>query len=242
MYLDALSPADSTGEWSIRLDNGELDVDLDGLHLENGTVFGAWAQLDVETSADSLFHLKVQREAHGRSAKAALARAQDIGYNVKQEGDVLLASPVVRYAASDKLRGQDVQFTLEVPLGKSVFFRPQCGCDLRHRQRDQYAGQRDDGPHLDHTPSGLMDPNAPLKKGDDDHTPLPTPTDTIKVSVPIAAVVWPGRSKVKPATQPRQTPVTPRAATTGSGTTTTTETRHASLMPNLLGLLLSRLH
>ena len=243
LYLDALSPADSTGEWSIRLDNGELDVDLDGLHLENGTVFGAWAQLDVETSADSLFHLKVQREAHGRSAKAALARAQDISYNVKQEGDVLLASPVVRYAASDKLRGQDVQFTLEVPLAKSVFFRPG-SVDVIY-DIDNVTNTLDSemmGRTWTMTPSGLMDPNAPLKKGDDDHTPLPTPTDTIKVSVPIAAVVWPGRSKVKPATQPRQTPVTPRAATTGSGTTTTTETRHASLMPNLLGLLLSRLH
>ena len=37
------------------------------------TVLGAWGQLDVEPSADSLFHLKARREARGSTAKAALA-------------------------------------------------------------------------------------------------------------------------------------------------------------------------
>ncbi|MBK7946879.1 MAG: hypothetical protein IPJ85_16950 [Flavobacteriales bacterium] len=39
-------------------------------------------------------------------------------------GDVLKVSPLVRYAREDKLRGQDIQYTLLVPVGSSVFFRP----------------------------------------------------------------------------------------------------------------------
>lgn len=124
LTLDMLAPSDtgSTG-WSVSFDHGDLDVDLDGFHLENGMMSGAWAELDVDASSDSLYHLLVIRTAHASTAKAALARAGRIGYNYKQHGDDLLLSPVVHFRTEDKIRGQEVRFLLQIPTGKSIFLR-----------------------------------------------------------------------------------------------------------------------
>lgn len=123
IYLDLLTPSDSTGNWSVQFNDGDVDVDLDGLHLENGMVSGGWGDCDVERSPDSLYHLMVVRDARARTTKAALDRAEGISYDYEQNGDVLLLSPVLRFSATDKLRAQDVHFVLQVPEGKSVFFR-----------------------------------------------------------------------------------------------------------------------
>lgn len=202
LYLDALSPADSTGGWSVRFDDGAMDVDLDGLHLENGRVFGAWADLDVERSADTLFHLKVMREAKGRTTKVALNRAEGVTYDYRQEGDVLYVSPVMSYSVADKFRAQDVHFTLEVPMGKQVFLRP--GSEAVIFDIDNVTNTYDSdmlGRTWTMTERGLMDLDAPLLEKDDKdrEDPLPLPTDTVKVKVmqPIAATVWKGPSKPK---------------------------------------------
>lgn len=123
LYLDAMTPSDTTG-WSMHFDEDEIDIDLEGLHIENGRISGGWARLDVEQSPDSLYHLVTVRSAQGRSAKDALARANNISTEFRQEGDVLFVSPVLRFSAEDKIRIQDARFTLLVPVGKSVFFRP----------------------------------------------------------------------------------------------------------------------
>lgn len=124
LYLDSNDPRDSSGEWGIRYSDNDLDIDLDGMHVEDGTVSGAWANLDVAQSPDSLYHLTVVRAARAHNAKAALDRAAHIQCSFKQEGDALFVSPVIRYAVEEKLRAQDAHFILQVPLGKSVFFRP----------------------------------------------------------------------------------------------------------------------
>ncbi len=124
IYLDMLAPTDSsTYGWSVNYDGGELDVDLDGIHVENGMISGAWAEVDVEPSNDSLFHLVVMRSAHGNTAKAARSRAERITYSYRQDGDVLLLSPLVHFRSADRVRGQEVRYILQVPNGGSVFLR-----------------------------------------------------------------------------------------------------------------------
>ncbi len=199
LYLDALNVVDENEEWSIRFDDGDMDVDMHGLHVENGNIFGAWARLDVERSADSLYHLEVIRQARGATAKAALARAEEIQFRVEQQGDVLLVSPVVSYAVTDKFRAQDVRFTLQVPLGKSVFLRP--GSENVIYDIDNMTNTQDDdmiGRTWTMTDRGLMDPNAPLRKDNDeeeDEVPVIAPADTVKAPAPIAAVVFHGPSR-----------------------------------------------
>lgn len=232
LYLDSMNPADSAGDWSVRFDDGELDVDLDGLHLENGMVFGAWADLDIERSADTLYHLKVKREAHGSSAKAALGRAEAINYGFKQEGDVLFVSPVLRYAMAEKFRGQDVQFTLEVPLGKSVFLRP--GSKDVIYDIDNVTNTLDKdmlGRTWTMTEEGLVDPSTPRKRNEEEGIPK----DTIRTNDIVAASVWRGPVKHKAKTPARRTNERDR-------TSTPAPMRQASLVPNIFGLLVNRLH
>lgn len=241
LYLDAMDPADSTGDWSVRYDDGELDVDLEGLHLGNGEVYGAWADLDVQPSADSLFHLKVEREAQGNTAKAALNRAEGIRYTSTQQGDVLFVSPVIRYASDDKFRGQDVHFTLEVPRGKSIFLR----AGSKHVIYDiDNVGNVYDGDMLGRTwtmtSRGLEDLNAPPVKGDDQVAPV-APADTVAVAKgPIAAVVWRAPTKPRPVKRPASTkPTAPLATIEKPGRASQPK---ASLVPNLLALFIQRLH
>lgn len=230
LYLDALSPADSAGNWSVRFDDGELDVDFEGLHVENGTIFGAWARLDVERSADSLFHLKVLRGSRGNNAKAALDRAEGISYNVQQEGDALFVSPVIRYAGSDKFRAQDVHFTLEVPLGKSVFLRPGSEAVIYDIDNVTNTFDRDMlGRTWTMTPEGLEDPSHPRKlKNEVKQDELPPPPPDSTLSKKVAATVW---RRPSPKTAPRP----------NHATATVTNTPAASVeLPNvfkLLGLL-----
>jgi phage shock protein PspC (stress-responsive transcriptional regulator) len=203
LYIDALNPADDKGNWSVRFDDGDIDVDLDGLHMENGMITGAWARLDVERSLDTLYHLRVVREANGRTAKDALFRAERIAYDYRQDGDALLVSPLVRYAAADKFRGQDVQFTLEVPLGKSIFLRAGSDAviyDIRNVNNTFDSDML--GRTWTMTERGLIDPNAPLKidkdeKDGDDGRKAPAPPDTVRAPAPIAASVFRGPAKRK---------------------------------------------
>jgi len=123
LYLDALELADTAFHWSVSFDRGSVDMDLDGLHVADGMVTGAWASIDVETSPDSLYRLVTVRESRGRNGKQALGNAQRITGRYRQDGDALLISPAIRFPQEDGIRGQDLNYTLLVPVGKQVFFR-----------------------------------------------------------------------------------------------------------------------
>ncbi len=211
LYLDSMEPTEGDGAWSVQYDNGNVDVDLDGLHIEKGRLLGAWAQLDVEQSPDTLFHLYVVREAHGASAKSALARAEAIEYRFKQEGDVLFVSPVIAFDASDKFRAQDVQFTLEVPVGKKVFFR--AGSESVIYDIKNVTNTLDSkmiGRTWTMTPGGLEDPTLPQAKTDEEdwNSELEAePTQHKKM----AASVWRGPVRRTDARPARASTVTEQA-------------------------------
>ncbi|MBL7950132.1 MAG: PspC domain-containing protein [Flavobacteriales bacterium] len=239
LYVDALAPADSTGDWSVRFDDGELDVDLEGLHWEDGVVYGGWASLGVERSADTLFHLKVEREAHGVTPKVARGRAENISYNYRQEGDVLLVSPVIRYNAADKLRGQDVRYTLEVPLGKSVFLRPGSE-DVIYDIKNVHNIYDGDmlGRTWTMTEQGLLDLNASRNDNATEDKPREVPADTIKAPQPVAAVVYRGTPKAR--TRPARRPAAVRPAPAPIAAVAVGQ--HPSLVPNVLALLAQTLY
>jgi len=231
LYLDTMVPTVGDGDWSVEFNNGELNVDLEGLHVENGLVKGAWAHLDVERSADTLYHLKALREAYGSSAKTALGRASRIQFSYQQEGDVLFVSPVLEYPVEDRIRAQDLKFTLEVPLGKSIFLRP--GSKKMIYDIDNVTNTYDRdmlGRTWTMTSRGLEDLNAPSRRDQDPTAPV----DTIRATGPIAAVVWQGTRRTKASQRPQ--PTTHSTATPVADTP-----RPASLVPNVLGLLLDQM-
>ncbi len=220
LYLDAIEARESNGELRMHSEDGEFDVDMDGIYVEDGTVYGAWADLDVATSPDSLYHLVVERDARARNSKEALARAERIAYDCRQEGDVLLVSPVIRFSTTDKLRAQDAHFTLQVPLGGSVFFRP--GSKHIIYDVDNVTNTLDRemvGRSWTMTPDGLKDTRTVPAR------PEAAPEDSTKKG-PVAADVWrgPKRGQHKP------------AAPKPLHAVTTTEDMNVQL-PSLLSLL-----
>lgn len=179
--LDMLVPADSNAAgWSIYYKHGRLDMDLGGIHLDHGDISGAWGEVDIEQSTDSLFHLLVIRTARASSAKAAAARAERVSYAYRQEGDVLFLSPVVGFRANDKIRAQDVKFILQVPFGRSVYLR-----EASRSMLDDIANTTNtyDGDMVNHlwtmTPQGLsMGNGIPAPKDSTRTPPAPAPPPT----------------------------------------------------------------
>jgi phage shock protein PspC (stress-responsive transcriptional regulator) len=163
LYLDMLPQEDSTlNGWSMRYRHGRMDVDLRGIHLENGMISGAWAELDVQQSPDSLFHLLVLRQARGNTVKNAAARAERTGFDYRQDSEVLLFSPLLRFPGQDKFRAQDVRYIVQVPMGKSVYFRE--GSKPLLDDIDNTTNTWDDdmvGRTWTMTPKGLEDPALP---------------------------------------------------------------------------------
>ena len=240
LYLDSMEPKNADGEWSIDYNDGDLDIDLEGLHVENGYVQGGWARLDIERSADSLFHLKVEREARGATAKTALNRAANIQFAYSQQEDVLNVSPVISYATSDKFRGQDVHFTLEVPVGKNIYLRP--GSKHVIYDIDNVTNTYDSdmlGRTWTMTSRGLEDLNAPKAPLDSDPETPETPADTIKVKDgPVAAVVWSNPAKRQSSLRPSP----PRHIHPKPSAQLPFHTKTELVIPNVLALFFQHLH
>ncbi|MBK6892915.1 MAG: PspC domain-containing protein [Flavobacteriales bacterium] len=209
MYLDMLQPQDSLNQgWSVSYKHGWLKTDMSGIHVDNGNISGAWGQLDVQRSPDSLYHLLVLREARGRTVKVASARAGNIGFDYRQQDNVLQLSPVVRFSITDKVRAQEVRFIVQVPLEKSVFFREgsRTLLDDIDNTTNTYDGNMV-GRTWTMTSRGLEDPEDPAP-----NAPHPVPAPT-------------------PVTPSPQPPAAPTAGTTISYQGT------GPAMPNLLQLL-----
>jgi hypothetical protein len=114
---------DSLGSTTFSFSNGVCDMNgNDGLYVSDGTIHCGWAELDVEQSPDSLYHLIMTKEAHGRNPRSAAIRAGNMSHAYVQEGNVLRVSPWFTVPTTDKLRAQQLQYTVQVPVGGMIHF------------------------------------------------------------------------------------------------------------------------
>ena len=232
--------------WSF--DNGDFDWEDEGFLLEDGSVRAPWVEVDVERSSDSLYHLIATRTARGANSKEAAVRAEHITYPYLQHGDSLLLSNDFTFPSDDKFRAQDLDFTIQVPLGKSIHFTP--GSRMIIYDVDNVTNTLDSemiGRTWTMTERGLQDLNAPAPKSDEEHNGnhAPAPPDTGKAPSPIAAVVWqePAKRKTPPdafhgtAERPN-TAALPDEVIASS----TLEARPHMQIPNLLDLVIRQIH
>ena len=180
------------GEWSYNwsFDNGDFDWEDDGFMLEDGRVRAPWVEVDVQRSPDSLFHVIALRTARGANSKEAAVRAEHITYPYLQHGDSLLLSNDFTFPSADKFRVQDLDFTIQVPLGKSIHFTP--GARMIIYDVDNVTNTLD-SEMIDRTwtmtDRGLQDLNAPAPRVDANDSDAPALPDTVKAPSPIAAAV-----------------------------------------------------
>lgn len=216
LYLGAEDMRGMGRNWNVGIKHGRMDWDMDGLRTSADSVHLAWAELDVVDSPDSLFHLIVQRQANGNSEKLATARASHIGFRFVQSDSLVRFSPWVDMPKKDKLRAQQVRFIVQVPMGRAVHFESGSGFLLD--DVDNVTNTYDSdmvGLTWTMTSGGLSKDVRPEDMPDD----LPKPISN-----------EPAEKENKDNTPSRT-----------SDKPTATKAQHASLVPNLLGVLFGQL-
>src|SRR5690606_37795137 len=93
---------------------------------------------------DTLFKLMIEREARGSTQSDAVANARGTESTVEIIGDSLLIHPYHAVLKSAKIRGQDIKYILQMPVGKSIHFS----------QKSKYI--LDDIPNVTNTWDGHM--------------------------------------------------------------------------------------
>ncbi|MBK7270693.1 MAG: PspC domain-containing protein [Flavobacteriales bacterium] len=127
LYLSSLEQEGEDGEWTVAFDKGYVEWDIENLVTTKDSVHLGYAELDVVPSPDSLYHLLMERNSQARSMKSSLARSGRITCNVQQTDSLLRFSPWVNFPRADKIRGQRVRFTVQVPVGRAIHFNPGIG-------------------------------------------------------------------------------------------------------------------
>jgi hypothetical protein len=97
---------------------------MDLVDFKGDSVILSLAQLDVEQSPDSAYHLVTERVARGADPQSAEERARHIRSSFSWNDDVLSLSNLYSIPARDKMRAQHVNYVLQVPLGGRVHFAP----------------------------------------------------------------------------------------------------------------------
>ena len=85
---------------------------MERLKFDGDRVILGFSRSDVEQSPDSLFHLVIERIAHGPSMKAAAGLARNIQCNYEQRDSLLMLAPWYSFDNADRFRAQQVRFVL----------------------------------------------------------------------------------------------------------------------------------
>lgn len=99
-----------------------IDDDADGWDLDSDSARLSFVNFDITKSADSLYHVTVQKYSFGRTGEEAVERASHFTYAVSSRDSVLDLASGFAISKNDKFRGQKVQITIQVPAGKKIVF------------------------------------------------------------------------------------------------------------------------
>jgi phage shock protein PspC (stress-responsive transcriptional regulator) len=118
------------------LDLKPMADDMDFTYRHTGKInFGDWSiiskddskyklaypKLDIVASETDSFQLVVIKSANGFNKKEATYRARNIDYNVTQADSTIWFNAFYEVNNTEKLRAQDVQIVLKVPMNKVIY-------------------------------------------------------------------------------------------------------------------------
>jgi phage shock protein PspC (stress-responsive transcriptional regulator) len=96
--------------------------DGDGFDLTSDTMKLSWVNFDVDKSLDSMYHVSVRTYSFGRTNADAVSRAEKIQYHVTSQDSLLDVANGFAIFKHDKWRGQRVEVSIKVPVGKKIRF------------------------------------------------------------------------------------------------------------------------
>lgn len=95
---------------------------IEEFYLKNGRIYHEGYSVRILTSKDSAIHVSKVRYADGESHKEAIARVGNIRFDGKYEAGRLTVPNYFSYPVKDKLRGQEIDLIIEIPVQDSILF------------------------------------------------------------------------------------------------------------------------
>lgn len=105
-------------------DYEELDWDFENIKVvdkDGKQILLGRPQLDIEKSGTDNFVIQIKKASRGKSREDAREISESILYNVEMKDSTCFFDPYFTLPENSKWRGQDVEITVKVPEGKSVF-------------------------------------------------------------------------------------------------------------------------
>lgn len=100
-------------------DDHHWDNNNNGIRFRDDTTIAiSNLNLHFTNSPDSLFHLLIQKSAHGRNSRRAQQLAESLEFNYRQEGNVLLLPRDFILPKGHPFRNQKLSVEVQVPVGK----------------------------------------------------------------------------------------------------------------------------
>ena len=124
LYLDILSGTEPQYKFKSGITRRKFyfdeSVTFDGIKSTDILYIGHNNFTVEMNQTDSVYHLNIEREAHGPTQKDAVSNARNVESKVEVIGDSLLISEFHAVLKDAKVRGQDVKYILEIPVGKAI--------------------------------------------------------------------------------------------------------------------------
>lgn len=126
LYIDLLPEYNTQYKFKSKFKRGKFyfdaDVTFPGIESTDILYIGRNDFTTEMNNTDTLFKLVVEREAHGSNRADAVQNARGIESHVEIIGDSLLIHPYHAVLKTSKIRGQEIKYILQIPVGKSVYF------------------------------------------------------------------------------------------------------------------------
>ncbi len=91
------------------------------LSIDKGSVYQGLPRLNIVKSNEDSIRLRVQKYSRGPSKRTSLRKAEDISYELLQQGELITLDSYMSFDRQQKIRGQEVELTLLLPVGKTVY-------------------------------------------------------------------------------------------------------------------------
>ncbi|MBK7128401.1 MAG: PspC domain-containing protein [Crocinitomicaceae bacterium] len=91
------------------------------IQVKDEHIYLGYPELNLVQKADSgNFEITIYKKSNGLSTKDAITKAEQVDYHLEVRGQHLNLSPYFKIPVSDKLRRQQVEIEIKIPMGKEV--------------------------------------------------------------------------------------------------------------------------
>ncbi len=110
-----LEKLETISEFEVKSNGQHGFIELDEKYIKMHSI-----DFKYTRSTDSSFHIRQNFQARSHSHKAALAKSKNIQHHIELKGDSLILDTEYRFPRVDKLRDQEVEIIIEIPIGGEV--------------------------------------------------------------------------------------------------------------------------